>query len=88
VARRKCAKRKGRAPRADVAWEWQSLENGRIFSDAPANCTILQREEPQASVSFKLRIFDRRVKCEGEACDSYCTKRTGVAAYLIAKSES
>jgi len=61
VARRKCAKRKGRASRADVAWEWQPLENGRIFSDAPAVRTILEREE--ASASFKprqrlSRIFD------------------------------
>lgn len=46
MARRKCAKRKGRASRADVAWEWQPLENGRIFSDALAVRTILEREEP------------------------------------------
>lgn len=59
VARRKCAKRKGRASYADVVWEWQPLENGRIFSDPPVVRTILQRGRTIALASFKLRIFDR-----------------------------
>lgn len=34
-----------RAGIADVVWEWQPLENGRIFSDAPVVRAILEREE-------------------------------------------
>lgn len=58
-ARRKCAKRKGRASYADVVWEWQPLENGRIFSDPSVVRTILKRGRTTALASFKPRIFDR-----------------------------
>jgi len=59
-----------RAGIADVVWEWQPLENGRIFSDPPVR-TILKRGRTTASASFKPRIFDRDGVKYAEKRDSY-----------------
>lgn len=87
-----------RAGIADVAWEWQPLENGRIFSDAPAVRTILEREEaPRHRLSHvpsiaasnmeerKRKREEKRKEGEGEKLDSYCMNLT-IDLFLIVKS--